>query len=439
MKKHVSRWILIPGITLLLAVMGIATFFLTRPKPVVLELGTFAGSNWDVANAYSFTIIDTAIARFEKEHPGVTVHYSSGIPKEDYSEWLSRKILSGNTPDVFMVLSDDFDPLSSLGVLKDLGENIHSDKDFDSAAFYQSALATGQKGGKQYALPYEVVPTLMFVNKSLLIQEGIEMPSEDWTWTDLYQICKQLAQDGDENGSLDRFGTLNFNWRDVVATNGVRLFDDDGKQANFTDERVMEAIRFNKQIYDLNQGQKVSQEDFDNGNVAFMPLSFAEYRTYKTYPYKIKKYTNFQWDCITMPAGKQGGNISEIDTLLMGINNKSKHADLAWEFLKLLTYDETLQMDIFRYSQGASVLKAVTGSKQMEQILQEDMEVGEKVIDHSLLSRVIENGSIVPKFSRYNDAMALAENEISKILESDESIDRTLKFVQRTINRYLTQ
>ena len=46
-----------------------------------------------------------------------------------------------------------------------------------------------------------------------------------------------------------------------------------------------------------------------------------------------------------------------MNTLLMGISSKTEHEKLAWEFLKLLTNDEDIQMDIFRYSQGASVLK----------------------------------------------------------------------------------
>ena len=48
----------------------------------------------------------------------------------------------------------------------------------------------------------------------------------------------------------------------------------------------------------------------------------------------------------------------------MGINSNTKHEKLAWEFLKQLTGNEEMQMDIFRYSQGVSVLKSVTGSAQ---------------------------------------------------------------------------
>ena len=170
-----------------------------------------------------------------------------------------------------------------------------------------------------------------------------------------------------------------------------------------------------------------------------MPLTFAEYRTYKTYPYKIRKYANFQWDCLTMPAGSRGGNISQVNSLLMGISANTKEEKLAWEFLKLLTYDEEMQMNIFYDSQGASVLKNVTESKQMEQIVQEDMEEGDTVINGKLLGRVIEEGHVEPQFKKYEQAMALTDSEIKKILEEDKDVDSNLKILQRTINGYLIQ
>ena len=43
----------------------------------------------------------------------------------------------------------------------------------------------------QYALPYEVVPTMLFVNKTLLRQEGIEMPQQDWTWEIFLEILQK--------------------------------------------------------------------------------------------------------------------------------------------------------------------------------------------------------------------------------------------------------
>ena len=427
-----------------LAVLGTALLlcgaaWTGRQKETVLEFGMITGSNWDVANANSFVIIDQAIERFETEHPGVKIHYYSGVRKDDYSEWFSRKLLAGKEPDVFMVLGTDFNQFSSMGVMKNLEPLMEKDPDFDEEKYFSSSLRSGQYGEVQYALPYETVPTLMFVNKTLLAKEGIAMPNPDWNWDTMYSICQKTTKDLDGDGVLDQFGCYNFGWMDAVYSNGGEIFEADGKESNFTDEKVVESIQFVRRLNDLYQGQKVTQEDFNAGNVVFMPLTFAEYRTYKTYPYKIKRYTNFQWDCITMPAGYQGGNLSQVDSLLIGISAHTKHEQLAWEFLKLLTYDEKIQTEIFRSSQGASVLKKVTESKEMESIVQEDMEESDTVISGSLLGRIIEDGQIEPQFKRYEQALALADSEIGQILENDETIDSSLKILQRTVNSYLQQ
>ncbi len=405
----------------------------------ILEVGVFVGSNWNVANANSYTIMDKAIEQFESQNQNVKVHYYSGIPKEDYSEWLAGKMLIGEAPDVFMVLEDDFNKLASMGELKDLTGLMGRDQSFDQNAFYQTVLDTGTYYGKQYALPYEAVPRLMFVNKSLLEKEGITVPDNDWTWDDLYAISTKVTKDTDHDGTLDQFGLYNYHWTEAVYANGAPLFDKDGRQSFFTDDRVEEAIKFVMKIESVNKGNKITQEDFDNGKVAFMPLPFSEYRTYKTYPYRIKKYTNFQWDCITLPSGEKGNNTSEINTLLVGISAHTRKEAAAWEFLKTLTYNTQIQMNVFRYSQGASVLKDVTQSKEAEEILQQDMEESEKVIDTTLLNRVLDEGMIIPKFQNYKEAMAVAENDINQMLEGEKSIESSLKILQRTLKRYLAQ
>ena len=127
----------IGAIALAVVLLFAGALYHSKTRPVVLEFGMFTGSNWNVANANSFVIIDTAIARFEAQHPGVKVHYYSGVPKEEYSEWLSRKILAGEEPDVFMVLGSDFDQFSSIGIMKNLDELIAQDADFDTQKYFQ--------------------------------------------------------------------------------------------------------------------------------------------------------------------------------------------------------------------------------------------------------------------------------------------------------------
>lgn len=435
-----GKWRMRLGVgAVIVALIAAALIYRHKNRETVLEFGMFTGSNWDVASANSFKIVDKAIERFEETHPNVKIHYYSGIAREDYSEWCARKLLEGEMPDVFMVLDSDFDKFTSLGVMKNLDELIEGDDAFHKEDFFTTALNTGRYGGHQYALPYETVPTLMFVNKSLLAKENIRMPKENWTWEDMYEICRKVTKDTDKDGLLDQFGTYNYSWRDAFYTSGGKLYDEDHDQLSFTDGRVLDAIKYIKRLDDLNQGQSVTQEDFNEGSVAFMPLTFAEYRTYKTYPYRIKKYTRFQWDCITFPAGGEGENISKVDALLMGVGSRTRHEKLAWEFLKQLTYTEEMQMDVFRYSQGVPALKAVASSKEGADCLQEDMDEGEQVISSALLYNVIEDGIIEPKFLQYQQVMNLADGEVSKILQENKNVDSSMKIFQRTVSKYLQQ
>jgi hypothetical protein len=69
-------------------------------------------------------------------------------------------------------------------------------------------------------------------------------------------------------------------------------------------------LNFVKKLNYLNNGYQVTSQIFDKGKVVFRPLSFSEYRTYKPYPWSIKKYSNFEWDCIKLPSRSNGKNVS---------------------------------------------------------------------------------------------------------------------------------
>ena len=420
-------------------------YFWSRPQAQTqeLEFGMFTGSNWGVENADAFVIIDRAIERFEESHPGVTVRYTSGIEKKDYSEWCAKRLLEGEMPDVFMVLDTDFNQYCSLGILQELNTFMESDPEFQSEEIFQTAMDIG-KGMEeiQYALPYEVVPTMLFVNKTLLRQEGIEMPQQDWTWDDFLEICRKVTKDTDGDGRIDQFGTYNYSWQDAMYTSGGSAFDNEKQNVDFSNQYVIESVKFMKELLALNQGENVTQEDFDAGKVAFMPLTLAEYRTYKTYPYKIKKYSNFQWDCTTFPGRTHGENISKVDALLIGINHDSTEKELAWEFLKELVCGYESQLDIFRYSQGVSVLESVARSEKAASIIQEDMDKEEQVISGELLCDVIEHGTITPKYYQYEtyeQMISLANTEITEIFEKNKNIESSMKIFQREIRKYLNQ
>ena len=273
---------------LLTAVSLTATVY-SRTRPVELRLGFMAGSYWDAPNGNCYAVIDAAVERFEREHPNVHVTYTSGILKRDYSEWLIDQYLLGSEPDVFLVLPEDFGTLCELGALAPLDGCLAQDKEVSDTDFYPAALQSGAENGVQYALPYECVPTLMCINKSLLESEGITVPSGDWTWEDFYNICARVTRDTDGDGEIDQFGCCGYTWQDALTANGASLFTEDGGNCLISEPKAVQAVAFAQRLGKLTAETAPSARDFDEGKVAFRPFLFSDYRTYQPYPWRIKR------------------------------------------------------------------------------------------------------------------------------------------------------
>ncbi|MDE7415826.1 MAG: extracellular solute-binding protein [Lachnospiraceae bacterium] len=404
----------------------------------VITIGVFSDSYWEVQNGYSYRILEDAIAIFEEQNPGVRVEYVSGILKEDYSEWLSEQLLSDQAPDIFFVLPDDFNDFVEVGALKNLTLMIGRDKEFDEDCFFSSAYQYGQYNGGQYALPYECAPKLMFVNRTILDRENIALPCKEWTWDDFYQICEAVTKDTDGNGVLDQFGVVNYTWEEAFESNGIILFNQNGTRCYLADEKVEPALVFIERLQEINNAYRVTSNDFDLGNVVFQPMSFSEYRAYKPYPLSIKKYSGFEWECIPMPAGPDGDNISTLDTLLIAMNENTQNAQYAWDFMKILTCNAQIQSEIFDYSEGVSVLREVTESEDTLRTLMESSGEGSS-LNLQILSDAVENAVVTVRFRNYAEAVAEVDKAVDAIIEGNSNIHMGQIIWSRKINKFLKE
>ena len=399
------------AVVLLLA-LGLSLAGCMGSRETVITIGVYSGSYWNTPNGNCYQILDETISLFEEAHPGVRVEYVSGIPAEDYSEWLAGQILMGTEPDLYFVLPEDFNLLVSSGALACLEERIAWDPGFDRSVYYEPCLRSGQFGGKQYALPHESVPTIMFVNKTLLEDSGIPMPDNDWTWEDFYSICQQVT-----NVEQRRYGVYGYTWLDAMYANGASLFSEDGRSCYLAQDNVLEAVQFARRLNDLNGGYSVTARDFDEGRVAFCPLLYSEYRAYQPYPWRVKKYSAFEWDCVTMPAGPSGSNVSELHTMMLGISSRTRHEDLAWKLCKLLSNDAQVQRQLYTQSHGISPLPAVAEDPELLQQIHHDIPDGSG-FSPEMLHQIMGDAVVVPRFDGYSQAIIMAETAIQESASS---------------------
>ena len=374
----------------------------TSTQKKMLRIGVYAGSSWDVPNSRENRILDNIIRQFEKSHSQVRVVYESGIPKKDYDGWLAEKILKGEQPDVFMVPENDFSMLAASGAFKSL-DSLLSKKDV--AAYYPVSYQAGLYQGHSYALPIESNPVMMCVNKDLLEKEGVSIPDSNWTLEDLY-------------------GITDYTWKQALVAYNGHLRNQSG--VNVDSAEMHQALSFISKLDSLNQRYKVTSNDFDEGKVAFYPMSLAQYRTYKPYPYHVAKYSRFSWTCIPMPAAKAGIPATQVKTSLLAMSSKTKQDKLAWEFMKLLCQNQKNQQELFEKSQGTSVLLSVVKSSQTKKILQADDfgldSLTSQRLDHMMKHSVLDISRDLDYHSLerldYLLGNALKNNEIDSILPS---------------------
>ena len=413
-------------LVVLIISVALAFVFWASAQEKVLRIGVYAGSSWDVPNSRENKVLDSLIKKFEKTHPHVKVIYESGIPKDDYADWLAEQVLKGEQPDLFMVPENDFSMLASTGALKSLDTLLTDD---ERKTFYPVAYEAGQYQGVSYALPVESNPIMMCVNKDLLEKEGISIPESGWTLTDFYEICKKVTKDTNGDGVVDQYGITDYTWQQALVAYGGHLTDKSG--INVDSSEMHQALSFMSKLDMLSRHYKVTSNDFDEGRVAFYPMSLAQYRTYKPYPYHVSKYSSFSWTCIPMPTANSQVMGTQVKTSLFAMSSNASQEKLAWEFMLLLSQDKESQQALFEKSQGTSVLPSVVKSQQSREILQAD-DFGLDSLTSERLDRMMNRSIIDISLEVDQHTMERMDYLIQNAMQNQE-IDSALPSIQKEI------
>ncbi|MFC3931707.1 ABC transporter substrate-binding protein [Streptococcus dentapri] len=415
---------------LLLVLMALSNLVYWSQFHIIrLEIGLYTDSSWDVPTDEGTKMIDQAIREFEKKHPKVDVVYESGIDKAGYSSWLSDKIILGETPDVFMLPDGSFNSLAQDKVLLNLNPYMNR---LDTNDFYPASLKAGQYQGTSYSLPYENNVMMLCINKDLLEAADIEIPSSGWSLDEFYQLCKKLSRDTDGDGQLDQFGVTDYSWQDAISAHGLSIFSNEPSgSVSINNEGIKSALDFYTKLDKLSGATKVSSDDFDKGKVAFMPMTLAEYRTYKPYPYHISKYSSFEWTCVQMPVKSKKVVPNQLQTSLFGISSKSQYKDLAWEFMTLLTKDD-YQTKLMIESSGASVKKSVVQNDTIAKQFSRD-NFGSSALTTDTLDGMLSRSRVQPSNSQSQEIMDKADYLITQSITKG-TLDGDLQDIQEKLN-----
>lgn len=291
--------------------------------------------------------------------------YSQPYVQPDYLESM-KKIMTGSNPvDVVVTDTSTLNQLIKENMVKQLDPLIQEDK-FDTSDIVP-AVIDGIKDlgeGSLYALTPSFYSSALFYNKKLFTDAGVEPPTDNMTWDDIFNLARRVAK-GEGKDRVYGFAFGRYVGSDpfwdmqnyYVNALQLKTFDDKAETMTVNTPqwtKVWETISKlakDKIIPDRNsemmegEWNPVTSDLFLSGKVA-MTISENYYVNEITdannNASKIKNFTPVDWDVVTVPFHPEKPGIGTSIGLnnLFAINSTATNTEAAWDFIKFINSEE---------------------------------------------------------------------------------------------------
>lgn len=279
------------------------------------------------------------IGSYEDHNPGSPVRLVEASDRADLLTRLGTGFSGGAPPDLFLISYRLFGQFASRGALEPLGPRLHSSKVLEESDFFPIALDAFRRDGELVCMPQNVSSLVVYYNKDLFAEAGVELPSEDWTWDEMVTKAKRLTKDTDGDGKTDQFGlgvepsvvrVAPFVW-----SNGGELVDDPTRPTRFTLDAPPSSAAL-QDFTDLYFVDKVIPDEtsfesednetrFTNGRAAMVMQSRRSTSLFRS-------INAFDWDVAALPLMKKPAGVLHSDAYCLA--KSSRNHDAAWRFLE---------------------------------------------------------------------------------------------------------
>ncbi|WP_284141047.1 sugar ABC transporter substrate-binding protein [Virgibacillus sp. LDC-1] len=248
------------------------------------------------------------LKEFYDENPNIKVDVES-IPHGDYQQKLSVLAAGNELPDVGWVAERMVPQFVKNDILTDITD-IVEDKDFEFDDFIPSTLDLWKHDGKLLGLPFSTPPMILYYNKTMFEEAGLETPNElakkdEWTWEQFEKSSKALSGG---KGSERTYGARLFNeWTNFATmpshtlSYGGKLFSDDMTKFEWNSTEGIETLKMLDRMMFKDKSHVPPGENinFESGNVGMFTFMYS-------YIANVRDITDFDWDIAPLPKGPKG-------------------------------------------------------------------------------------------------------------------------------------
>ncbi|KIL38178.1 ABC transporter substrate-binding protein [Gordoniibacillus kamchatkensis] len=312
-------------------------------EPITLRM-TVWGAPEEVA-AYK-----SAIARFEKKYPNITVNLQH-IPT-DYDTKLTAMVAGNDVPDIAQMESASIAyPLAEQGKFYNLQEFLSSDREINADRLVPN-ISYSLEPGNVIGLGPGPESFGLFYNEDIFKDAGLAPPpskaSEAWTWDKFVEVAKKLTIDtkgrnasdaGFDPKNIKQYG-VNFptwwgSYSNFIFSNGGDFVSEDGKTFALNQPAAVEALQ---KIADLINVYHVAPSPVQAKNI---PATNVALQTKK-----VAMAIDGQWVSAGLAQSKFRYNVGVLPIMkkpmttvvcgMFSMFKSTKHPKEAWELMKAL-------------------------------------------------------------------------------------------------------
>lgn len=261
------------------------------------------------------------------------------VPNDDYVAKVGAAAGSGGLPDLFAADIVYVPNWVEQGLFQDISAQIDG-LDFKDE-INAGHLSAGTLDGKEHVLPFVLDLSMMFWNKDLFAEAGLDpevAPANLQEFADAAKAIQALNKPdtyGTATG-LNCGGCLVFTWFPSVWADGEDVLSDDGAESLLASDTAKSIYDTWKDLWDSGAVLPSSQDEagptwtagFTEGKVGLM-----------FYPATLLSSTPFDAGVAGIP-GPEGGASTFVGGDGLGISKDSKKAAQAWNFLNWMMSEE---------------------------------------------------------------------------------------------------
>ena len=164
---------------------------------------------------------------------------TSGVPVkinvitwDQYWTLLEAGASGGQMPDVFWMHSNTAQMYMENDMLLNLDDYIAKDDAIDLSNYYDGIVSLYSSNGHQYALPKDHDTIALLYNQAIFDKYGVDTPTDDWTWEDVYNASKAITDAGKADGVYGYAMNTSNNqdgWYNFIYDYGGQVITDDHK------------------------------------------------------------------------------------------------------------------------------------------------------------------------------------------------------------------